>query len=69
MSQVLTPEELAALLEGLRETEDEPGSPCCDFPREIKSRSLAFPEGARMSGYHNLSNWLMALADLRWPHL
>ena len=27
MSQVLTPEEMAALFEGLREAEDGPGSP------------------------------------------
>ncbi len=69
MSQVLTPEEMAALLEGLLETEDEPDSRHRDFPEEIKSRGRAFPEGSRMAGFHNLSHWLMALADLCWPHL
>jgi hypothetical protein len=69
MSQVLTPEEMAALFEGLRETEDGPGSLHRDLPEEIMSRGRVFPEGGRITGCHNLSNWLMALADLRWPHL
>jgi len=68
MSQVLTPEELAALFEGLRETEDGPGSLHHDLPEEIMSRGGVFPEGGGIAGCHNLSNWLMALTDLRWPH-
>ena len=69
MNQVVTPEEMTALLEGLRETEDGPGSQPCQAPREIRSRGRGFPERARITGFHNLSNWLMVLADLRWPHL
>jgi hypothetical protein len=34
MSQVLTPEEMAALFEGLREAEDGPGSLHHDVPEE-----------------------------------
>ena len=69
MSQVLTPEEMAALLEGLRETEDESDSRYSGLPEGIRSRGRVFPEVDRISGCHNLSNWLMVLADLRWPHL
>jgi hypothetical protein len=69
MSQVLTPEEMAALLEGLRETEDESGSHQARLPEGIGSRGRVFPEVDRISGCHNLSNWLRVLADLRWPHV
>ena len=69
MSQVLTPEEMAALLEGLREAEGGPGSLHRDLPEEIMSRARGFPEPGRITGFQNLSNWLMVLADLRWPHL
>jgi hypothetical protein len=63
MSQVLTPEEMAALFEGLREAEGEPGSPPRDLPEEIKSKGRVFPEPSRIPRSQNLSNWLMALAD------
>ena len=69
MSQVLTPEEMAALLEGLREAEDGPGSLHRDLPEESRSRGRGFPERGRIISFQNLSNWLMVLADLRWPHL
>jgi hypothetical protein len=69
MSQVLTPEEMAALFEGLRKTEDGPDSRPGDLPEGIRSRGRVFPGGPRITGCHNLLNWLMALADLRWPHL
>ncbi len=71
MIQVLTSEEMTALLEGLRETEAEPGSRHRDLPEGIRSRGRVFPEVDRMvmSGCQNFSNWLMELADLRWPHL
>ena len=69
MSQVLTPEEMAALLEGLREAEDAPGSLYYHAPKETTSRGRVFPERDRISSYQNLSTWLMVLADLRWPHL
>ena len=69
MSQVVTPEEMAALLEGLREAEDGPGSLHRDLPEEIMARGRVFPERGRITSFQNLSNWLMVLADLRWPHL
>ena len=69
MSQVVTPEEMAALFEGLREAEDGPGSLHQDLPEEIMSRGRGFPERGRITSFPNLSNWLMVLADLRWPHL
>jgi hypothetical protein len=69
MSQVLTPEEIAALFEGLREAEGEPGSPQRDLPEAILSRGRVFPERWRIPRFQNVSNWLMALGDLRWPHL
>ena len=69
MDQVVTPEEMTALLEGLREAEGGPGSLPCQAPQEIMSRGRGFPERRRITGFQNLSNWLMALADLRWPHL
>jgi hypothetical protein len=69
MRQVLTPEEMAALFEGLREAEDGPGSPYYHAPKETTSRGRGFPEPGRINRFHNLSTWLMVLADLRWPHL
>jgi hypothetical protein len=69
MSQVLTPEEVAALFEGLRETEDGPGSRYYYAPQEITPRDRVFPEPVRFISFQNLSTWLMVLADLRWPHL
>jgi hypothetical protein len=69
MSEVLSPEEMAALLEGLREADGGPGSLYGDAPREILSRDRVFPERGRMTSFQNFSDWLMALADLRWPHL
>ncbi len=69
MSQVLTPEEMAALFEGLRETEDGPGSPYCHAPQETTSRRRFFPEWDRIISFPTISAWMMVLADLRWPHL
>jgi hypothetical protein len=71
MIQVLTPEEMAALLEGLQETEAEPGFRHRDLPEGIRSRGRGFPEvnRMRMSGCQYLSNWLIELSDLRWPYL
>jgi len=69
MSQVVTPEEMAALLEGLREAEGGPGSLHRDLPKEIRSRGRVFSERGRISSFQNLSDWLIVLADLRWPHL
>jgi len=69
MSQVLTPEEMAALFEGLRETEDGPGSLYYQAPEETTAKGRDFPKPARINRSHNLSTWMMVLADLRWPHL
>ena len=69
MKQVVTPEEMAALFEGLREAESGPGSLHCDLPQEITSSGRGGRKPCRMSRCQNLSNWLMVLADLRWPHL
>jgi hypothetical protein len=69
MIQVVTPEEMAALLEGLREAEGGPGSLHGDAPEEIMARDQVFPERGRITSLQNFSDWLMALADLRWPHL
>lgn len=69
MSEVLSPEEMAALFEGLREADGGPGSLYCDAPKEIMSRDRVFAERGRITSFQNFSVWLMALADLRWPHL
>lgn len=69
MSQVVTPEEMAALFEGLREAEDGPGSLYYHAPREKPSGDRVFSESGRIHSFQNLSTWLMELADLRWPHL
>jgi hypothetical protein len=69
MSQVLTPEEMVALFEGLREAEDGPGSRHRDLPEEIISEGRIFPDSPQITGGHHAANWLMALADWRWPQL
>jgi hypothetical protein len=69
MIQVLTPEEMTALFEGLKEAEASLDSEGCASPKEIISRDRSFPEGPKISKFRDLSNWLMAMADLRWPHL
>ena len=69
MNQVLTPEELAALFEGLREPERGLGFRPRDLSQEIRSRRRGVTEPRRIGRCQNLSNWLMVLADLRWPHL
>jgi hypothetical protein len=68
MSQVVTPEEMAALLEGLRETEGGLDYPRRHLPEEIMTRGRVFPERGRISRRQNFSDWLMALAGKRWPH-
>ena len=42
MSQVVTPEEMAALFEGLREAEDGPGSLYYHAPQETTPRAPGF---------------------------
>jgi hypothetical protein len=69
MSQVLTPEEMAALFEGLREAEDGPRSLSYHAPQETTPGDRVFSEPGRIDSFQNLSTWMMVLADLRWPHL
>ena len=69
MSQVVSPEEMAALFEGLREADRGPASLPCDAAKEIRSSDRISPDPGRMTSFHHLSDWLMALADLPWPHL
>ena len=69
MSQVVSPEEMAALLQGLREADRGSGSLYRDAPKEIMSRDRVFLERGRITSFQNFSNWLMALSNLRWPHL
>jgi hypothetical protein len=68
MNQVLTPEERAALWEGLREAENRPGSLHGDLSEEIRSGSQDFPERCRITRFKRISNWLMALAEARWRY-
>jgi hypothetical protein len=69
MSQIVTAEEIAALFEELREVEGGPAAPPRVAPGEIMSRGRVSPEPNHRTTGQNLSNWLMALADLRWPNL
>ena len=69
MSQVLTPEEMAALFEGLREAEDGPGSLPYRVSHETTSKRRIISERERIISFPTISTWLMVLADLRWPHL
>jgi hypothetical protein len=69
MSQVLTPEEMAALFEGLMETEDGSRSLYYHAPQEATPRARVSPKPCRGKRSRNLSAWLMVLADLRWPNL
>jgi hypothetical protein len=69
MSQVLTPEEVAALFEGLRESESGPGSLYYHAPRETMPRGRVLSEPDPIFSFPTISAWMMVLADLRWPHL
>ncbi len=72
MGQIVTPEEMAALFEELREAEDGPGFLHPNAPEEIMSGAGIFPEPNHITpgpNGPNFSNWLMAWADLRWLHL
>jgi len=69
MSQVLTPEEMAALFEGLREVEDEACSPYAHAPRETTPRDRVSSNPDPFFSFPTISAWVMTLADLRWPHL
>jgi len=69
MNQVLTPEEMAALFEGLREAEDGPGSLYYHVPQETTTKRQIIPERDLIISFPTISAWMMILADLRWPHL
>jgi hypothetical protein len=69
MSQIVTPEEMAALFEELGAAEGGRAFLPCGPPVRLRSRGWVFPEPNRITPCQNLSNWLMALADLQWPHL
>jgi hypothetical protein len=69
MSQVLTPEEMAALLEGLREAWGGQDSELRPSPTRTMTRGQGFPEHRQISRFQNLSNWLMAMTEIQWPSL
>jgi hypothetical protein len=69
MSQVLTPEEMAALIEGLREAEDGSGSSDYHAPQKTAPKRRVFSEPDPIFSFPTISAWMMILADLRWPHL
>ena len=69
MSQVLTPEEMAALFEGLREAEDGPDSLPYHVSQETTAKGRIISEPDRIISFPTISTWMMVLADLRWPHL
>jgi hypothetical protein len=68
MSQVITPEEMASLLAGLREAEDAQDPEFGAAPPEIISRGRNLAEPGPIARCQNISNWLMAITDLWWPH-
>ena len=69
MSRVLTPEEMAALFEGLREAEDGPGSLPDHISQETTAKCRIISERDPIISFPTISAWMMILADLRWPHL
>jgi hypothetical protein len=69
MSQLLTPEEMAALFEGLKEAENGPASLSDHAPQEITTRRRIISEPDPIFSFPTLAGWMMMLADLRWPHL
>jgi hypothetical protein len=69
MGQVVTPDEMAALLEGLRETGGGQDFELRPSPTRIMTRGQGFPEHRQISCFQNLSNWLMAMTEIQWPSL
>ena len=69
MNQVLTPEEMAALFEGLRGAGDGSGSLPYRTPWETATKGRNVSERDPILSFPTISAWLMILADLRWPHL
>jgi hypothetical protein len=69
MGQVLTPEEMAALLEGLKEAGAGEDFELRPSPTKIRTRGQGCPEHRQISRFQNLSNWLMAMTEIQWPSL
>jgi hypothetical protein len=69
MGQVLTPEEMAALLEGLREAEGSHDAELRPSSHRIMTPGQGCPEHRQISRFQNLSNWLMAMTEIQWPFL
>jgi hypothetical protein len=69
MGQVLTSEEMAALLEGLREAKDGQDSELRSSPTKIMAQGQGCPEHRQISRFQHLSNWLMAKTEIPWPSL
>jgi hypothetical protein len=69
MGQVLTPEEMAALLEGLREAGGGQDPELQPSPSRVIARSQGCPEHRQNSRFQNLSNWLRARTEIQWPSL
>jgi hypothetical protein len=56
MSQVVTPEEMAALFEGLREAEDGSDSGDRDSPQENMACGRGSPERRHIASFQNFPN-------------
>jgi hypothetical protein len=69
MNRVLTEEEMAALLEGWLETKAALVSDLSSAPRVSPSRSQEPAQRRQIPSFHIISNWLIAVRELRWPHL
>jgi hypothetical protein len=69
MSQVLTPEEIAALFEGMRQAEGGAEVRASDSTQEIGSLGPGFPEGPQIARFQSSSKWLPAISALPWLHL
>jgi hypothetical protein len=67
MHQVVTPEEMAALLAGLQEAEAILDCQGSAPPGEIQPRGWRLPEFQKISLRKNLSNWLRGLAQGTGP--
>jgi hypothetical protein len=68
MRQVVTPEEMAALLDGLREVGEKTGFPRRHAPEKVMSNIQAFSARDRIMPRRDFANGLMTPVDIRWPH-
>ncbi|MFA5112045.1 MAG: hypothetical protein WC443_11605 [Desulfobaccales bacterium] len=69
MHRILSEEEMAALLAGWPEAKAGLASELSSAPRMAPSRSLELPQRRQIPSFHIISNWLIAVRELRWPHL